>query len=70
MHVGADIFRVCMGITCMSGPEFSGFVSVLNACLCRYFQDLYLYNMHACRDRNLQKLYWYFSMSGPSVSVF
>ena len=38
MHVGADISRICNGITCMSGPIFFGFVSVLHAGLCRYIR--------------------------------
>ena len=31
MQVGADMLRVCIGITCMSVPTFSGLLYILHA---------------------------------------
>ena len=57
------MFRVCIGITFMLRPTFSGFIWVLHACRCRHvkgfllvlharrcrhFQDSCLYYMHVC----------------------
>ena len=69
MHAGANIFKVCMGITCMFGRTFSGCAFVVHACKCRNVQRFYRYYMHVGADISRVRN-GIICMSGPTFCLF
>ena len=60
MHVVVDIFRVCIGITCMSGQTFSW------PYRCGHFRFVSV--LHAYIWADIFRLYWYCQHVGPIFS--
>ena len=83
MYIGADIFKNCIGITCLSGPIILGFVFILHVCRHRHFQSFYRNYMnvgvdmsrfvsllHARLGRHSQYFYkYYMHVAGGIFSV-